>query len=325
MPRPRGGQTARVTDLVWETSPPPILHRPVMVVAFAGLFDAAGVSAAALDWLVGARAIETVAGIDPDGFFDFSQHRPQVHIDEDDERIISWPENEFVVVRASGAARDLIVLNGEEPDVRWRHFAEAVLEVATTLGCETVVTVGGVPEGIPHTRTPQVFGSTTTPGLAARLGLSRPQYQGPTGVVGVIHDQLETAGIPAIALRVGVPHYLGNAKHPKSTAALLRHLEHVLGFPTRHGELAGEVERWSALHDEAIASDPRASAFVAMLEREWDRRAELSVPTADDLGAAFEEFLREARGSGDGPPEPGGPAEPDPDPGPEPDPGPGPA
>lgn len=99
-------------------------------------------------------------------------------------------------------------------------------------------------------------------------------------------------------MRVGVPHYLGNARHPKSTMALLRHLEHVLGFPTRHDELAAEVAQWEGLHDRAVASDPQVIGYVRMLEREFDRRAEAMVPSADDLGAAFEEFLRDAR-SGD--------------------------
>lgn len=297
-----------MTALIWESTPPPILHRPVMVLAFAGLFDASSVSVNVVDSLMTGRPIETLAHIDPDSFFDFSQHRPTVSLDEAGVRTLHWPENEFVAVRATGAARDLVVLSGIEPDVRWRTFASAIVDVAETLRCDTVVTVGAFPEAIPHTRDPGVFGSTTTAGLAARLGLSRPQYQGPTGVVGVVHDGLEQRGIPAIALRVGVPHYLGNAKHPRSEAALLRHLEHVLGFPTGWESLHDEIEQWRQLHDRAVTSDPQATAFVRMLESEFDRRAELAMPSADDLGAAFEAFLRDHHE---------GPSDPDPDPDPD--------
>ncbi len=282
-------------DLVWASTPPPILHRPVLVVAFSGLFDAAGVSTEAVRRLTNDRVVETVAVIDPDGFYDFSQHRPTVSIDDSGERRLHWPTNDFLTLRASGATRDLVVLCGVEPDVRWRSFANAVIDVVSALHCETIVTVGAFPEPIPHTRTPQVFGSTTTLGLASRLGLSTPRYQGPTGVVGVIHDLAERAEVPAIALRVGVPHYLGNAEHPKSVAALLRHLEHVLGFPTGHGALAEEIEHWQRLHDRAVAGDAQASAFVRILEQDFDRRTAESLPSADDLGAAFEEFLREQR------------------------------
>ena len=137
------------------------------------------------------------------------------------------------------------------------------------------------------------MGSSTNDELIRRLGLSRPQYQGITGVIGVLQERLEKLDIPAISLRVGVPHYLGNAQHPKSSAALLRHLEHVLGVQTRHAEMSGEIERWQSLHDEAVAEDPQAAAYVQLLERQFDHRAEASLPTADDLAAELEAFLRE--------------------------------
>jgi hypothetical protein len=140
-----------------------------------------------------------------------------------------------------------------------------------------------------------VVGSSTNDGLVRALGLSRPQYEGITGLVGVLQQRLDTAGIPAVSLRVGVPHYLGNAKHPMSSAALLRHLEHVLGVPTAHAELSEDAMRWRTLHDEAVAEDDHAASYVAMLEHEHDRRMEAAMPSADDLAAEFEKFLREQR------------------------------
>jgi hypothetical protein len=138
-------------------------------------------------------------------------------------------------------------------------------------------------------------GSTVDPQLARTLGLSRPSYQGITGVVGVMQTEFEREELPAISLRVGVPHYLGNAEHPQASAALLRQLEHVLGVPTRHGELEEDMERWRSLHDDAVSEDDRALRYVQMLELEFDRRAEELIPSGEDLAAEFQKFLDDNR------------------------------
>ena len=206
-----------------------------------------------------------------------------------------WPVNEFRVTRFADSPHDLVVLAGVEPHLRYATFADAIIAVARGLGCEVVVTVGAAAEAVPHTRLPQVVGSSTNDGLVSALGLARPQYQGMTGLVGVLQERLDRNSIPAVSLRVGVPHYLGNARHPQSSAALLRHLEHVLGVPTGHARLDDEVARWRTLHDEAVAEDRQASAYVAMLESDHDRRTEDALPTGDDLAADFERFLRQQR------------------------------
>jgi proteasome assembly chaperone (PAC2) family protein len=271
------------------------LHRPIMVLALRGLFDIAEVATDAIDTLADDRVAPIVASIDPDPFFDFTQERPQVVMDDAELRQVVWPENEFRIARFPGKAHDLVLLSGVEPHLRYGTFADAIIEVARQLQCEVVVTVGAAPEAVPHTRPSQVVGSSTNDGLVRALGLSRPQYQGVTGLVGVLQERLDRAGIPAVSLRVGVPHYLGNAKHPQSSAALLRHLEHVLGVPTGHAELTEDAMRWRSLHDEAVAEDDHASSYVAMLEHEYDRKMEATLPTGDDLAAEFEKFLREQR------------------------------
>ena len=210
-------------------------------------------------------------------------------------RQILWPVNEFRVARFPGGAHDLVLLAGVEPHLRYATFADAIITVARTLGCEMVVTLGAAPEAIPHTRPAHVVGSSTNDGLVRALGLSRPQYQGVTGLVGVLQERLDTAGIPAVSLRVGVPHYLGNAKHPQSSAALLAHLEHVLGVPTSHATLAEDAMRWRSLHDEAVAEDDQAAPYVMMLEHDYDRRMEAAMPSGDDLAAELEKFLRDQR------------------------------
>ena len=269
------------------------LNRPIMVVALTGWFDASGAATGALEWLLRDRVAPVVAGIDPDPFYDFTQERPEVWLDDDETVTVRWPGNDFRIARYPGRTHDLVVLSGVEPHVRWSTYCECITTMATRLGCDVVVTIGASADAVPHTRTPQVVGSSTNDELIRRLGLSRPQYQGITGVIGVLQERLEKLDIPAISLRVGVPHYLGNAQHPKSSAALLRHLEHVLGVPTGHAEMAGELERWQSLHDEAVAEDPQAAAYVQLLERQFDHRAEASLPTGDDLAAELEAFLRD--------------------------------
>ncbi|MFM7044820.1 MAG: PAC2 family protein [Ilumatobacteraceae bacterium] len=269
------------------------LHRPIMVLALRGLFDIAEVATDAVEELMSERAAPVVASIDPDPFFDFTQERPLVEFDDAEERFVRWPENEFRVVRHPGLAHDLVVLAGVEPHLRYATFADCVVQVARELRCEAVVTLGAAAEPVPHTRPPAVVGSSTNARLASALGLSRPQYQGVTGLVGVLQTRLDAEGIPAVSLRVAVPHYLGNAKHPQSSAALLRHLEHVLGVPTSSSELDSQATSWRSVHDEAVDDDPKLADYVGRLEREYDRRLEALMPSADDLAAEFERFLRE--------------------------------
>jgi hypothetical protein len=189
------------------------------------------------------------------------------------------------------------VLVGVEPHLRWRTYAQCIIHVARATRCEAVVTVGSAAEPVPHTRTPMVTGSTTDPALARSLGIGQPSYQGMTGAIGVIQTALGEVGIPSVSLRVGAPHYLMNTEHPQAIAALQTHLSHVLGVPVPddHGELVDEIARARALHDEIVANDPQLEMYVRMLEADFDRKAEAAIPSADDLGAQFEQFLDDQR------------------------------
>lgn len=280
-----------VLEADWDAVPN--LRDPVLVIALRGWFDAAGAATGALEWCLDDRAVTVVASIDPDPFFDFTHERPEVYFDEDDERNVRWPENDIVIARFPEGSRDLVVLSGIEPHTNWNVFSECILQTAKNLNCTVAVTVGAIAEAIPHTRTPSVFGSTTNATLARRLKLSRPTYQGVTGIVGVMQERFEREQLAAVSLRVGVPHYLTNAQHPKSSAALLRHLELVLGVPTRHAELYEEIKRWEELHDAAVEGDEQVSEHLAQLEIDFDARTQIEIPNADDLGAELEKFLRE--------------------------------
>jgi PAC2 family len=268
------------------------LERPVMLVGLEGWFDVASAATHAVNAFISADHAVTVGSIDPDPFYDFTQQRPHVSID-DDIREIVWPSNEFVLQRNPGH-RDVVGLIGVEPHLYWRTYVEAIVVVAEALGCEAVVTVGSGAEAIPHTRTPPVTGSTANAELARRLGLVAPSYQGITGVVGVLQAELEARNIPSVSLRVGIPHYLMNAEHPQATAALVRHLSHVLDVPNT-ADFSDQVDSWRDVHDEIADNDEQLKMYVQLLEAEFDRRAEAQITSADDLGSAFEDFLRDQR------------------------------
>jgi hypothetical protein len=281
-------------ELTWQSAPE--LVHPVLVVAFTGWFDIAGGATGAVRHLGGDTG-QLVATIDPDGFFDFTARRPTVSF-EDGMRVVTWPRNEFR--RGPGATpHDLLLLAGEEPNVRWATFVGLMQDVVHRLRCEMVVTLGTVADTQPHTRTPLVFGSSTNDPLATRLGLSRPRYEGPTGVIGVLHERLDRAGTPSISLRAPVPHYLAGSPNPKSTVALLQHLEHVLGVPTAHADLSDEVALWDERHSEAVDGDADAPAYVRQLEAVYDQRLDATVTDQGDIAAELEAFLREQRGPDD--------------------------
>jgi proteasome assembly chaperone (PAC2) family protein len=280
-----------VLERYWDDIAP--LRSPVLLVALQGLFDIGGVATSALDWMLKERDHTIVADIDPDPFFDFTQARPEVYNDEDGERQLRWPENEFAVVRYPEGSRDSVVLNGSEPHLAWPAFTRCMVEVIRGLGIELVVSLGVAAEQVPHTRVPFVVGSTTNTDLARRLGLSMPRYQGPTGVAGVMLEAFDRENIPNVSLRVGVPHYLMNAQHPKSVASLLQHLQHVLRIPTDHANLQDEILKWQSLHDSAVEDDPQALGYIAMLERRHDQMTERMMPSGDDLAEELEAFLRE--------------------------------
>jgi len=268
------------------------LESPVMVIALHGWFDVSGAASAAVEHLAAGRTSVTVAEIDADPFFDFTQQRPTIRITDGLVSDIDWPTSRISVSRGDG--RDLVIVTGVEPHLHWRIWSDHLINVARRLDCEAVVTVGAAAEAVPHTRTPSVTGSTPNDELAQRLGLSSPSYQGITGIVGVLQSALDEAGLAAISLRVGIPHYLVQAEHPQAVAALGAHLAHVLGIGTV-GVDQDEIDHWRGVHDGLLDEDRQLTLYVHMLEQDYDRRAEAQIPSADDLGAQFEEFLRDQR------------------------------
>ena len=282
-----------VAELVWEREPH--VRRGIFVAAFTGWFDAATAATGALDALVEHHGAEPLVRIEGDELFDLQQQRPLVNAAPDRDTHVEWPENVVRLVAPPDAGHDLLVLSGIEPQFQWRRFCELMLDVVHTTGCEMVVTLGSSPATVPHTRLPSVFGSSTNEELARRLGLSRPQYQGITGVVGAFHDLLDRVALPAIAMRVGIPHYAASMHDPQAAMALLRHLEHVTGVPTGHATLDEAVTGWREHLDAAVADDEGTRAYVHRLEAAYDAELEEQLDAADGLAEQLQRFLDDQR------------------------------
>ena len=280
-----------VSFLVWESTPPE-LRSPILVTAFRGWFDVGGAATGALEWLTERNDSTMIAHIDPEELFDFSEQRPLVSI-RDGRREISWPANEVHTLRSAGTERDLVMVVGVEPHLRWRAFADTIVELAQSCEASLLVTVGAHIADIPHTRPFTVTGSTSDAGLAGAWRLDSPSYEGPTGVVGVLHERFEGVGVPAVSLRVAVPHYVSGAPNPKGSRALLELFERVTGLPTGWAELDEAAQEWEDRVNEAMNADDDVVAYVRKLEARADARAERSVPSSDELGAEFERFLRQ--------------------------------
>ena len=275
----------------WYTQPK--LARPLMLVAFEGWFDAGNCATGALTWLrKNCRSAEKIAEIDLEEFLDFQENRPTVLKNPDGDRVIKWPAVHCYAVE-DNQNHDLVIMQGVEPRMRWRGFIESVLQVAITTQCQMIVTLGSTAAGVAHSRPPTVKRSAGNAELARTMGLATPTYQGPTGVIGALHDMADKADIPVISLRVGVPHYVAGPPNPKGTQALLAEFHYLMRVPTYHEELEGDVQYWESRVNEAIESDEEIVAYIEHLEKESDRIAEENLPSGDDLAFQIQKFLSE--------------------------------
>jgi proteasome assembly chaperone (PAC2) family protein len=297
-----------MTDgLVWERRPQ--LRRPMLVATFSGWNDAGDAATGAADWLIRRRDPLRIASIDPDEHIDYQSHRPQIEFVGGVARAITWPANECFAVEFP--ERDLVVLKGVEPNVRWKSFSRAIVTVAQETGCEMVVTLGALLGDVPHTRAVRVIGTASDPELITGLELQRSQYEGPTGIVGVVHDACRTSGLRTASLWAPVPHYVASPPNPPATRALLQHLAQITELDLDLASLDQLVDLWRVQVDHAIRDDDDVSTYVRELEGRVDaEEAEArgivlgghpagggSVPDAEELAAEVERFLREQGGS----------------------------
>src|SRR5438874_5926724 len=285
----------------------PTLRDPVLITAFRGWNDGGQGASLAGGYLAKTWAAARFAEIEPEGFFDFQATRPHVSLVEGQTRRVEWPDNAFYHAHIPGLQRDAVLMLGIEPNVRWKTFTGLVTGLAEELGVGLVVTLGSLLADVPHTRPSPVTGGATDPELIEQLGLQRSRYEGPTGIVGVLHDGCSQAGLRSVSLWAAVPHYVSLAPSPRAALALCERLSDILGTDIDTEELNEAADRYSEQVSEAVASDDETAAYVAELEQ----RAELideeeDLPSGESLAAELTRFLREREtedGGSEGPSE----------------------
>ena len=276
----------------------PLLRNPVMIMAFSGWNDAAEAASGAVEHLLsgwGDRNDEVVpeliADVESEEFYDFQVNRPVVSIDESEIRSITWPTTQIFGLSIPTMPRDLVVVTGVEPSMRWKSFTSELLDLADDLEVSLIVTLGSLLADTPHTRPITVTGTGAHPSIATRLGVSVSKYEGPTGILGVIQDGCMRRGIDAISLWAAVPHYASNAPSPKATLALINALEDFLDISIPLSDLEKNADAWEKEVNDLAAEDTEVAEYVKALEESKDA-AELPDVSGDSIAKEFERYLR---------------------------------
>jgi predicted ATP-grasp superfamily ATP-dependent carboligase len=269
----------------------PDLTDPVMVTAFEGWNDAADAASGVVDHLADVWQASELGSLDPEDYYDFQVNRPVVALDEDGKRQLTWPTTRISVAHRAIGRRDVVLVRGIEPNIRWRSFLGEILAVADELDVTLVVNLGALLADAPHTRPVPISGTSFDDELAARLGLEKSRYQGPTGIVGILQDACDRVGIPAMSLWAAVPHYVAQPPCPKATLALINKLEDLLDTRIPLGDLPEEARAWERGVDELAAEDSEVADYVRTLEEAKDT-ADLPEATGEAIAREFERYLR---------------------------------
>jgi proteasome assembly chaperone (PAC2) family protein len=282
----------------WENRPR--LRRPVMVAAFEGWNDAGDAASTAVGHLGRAWLAREFATLDPEEFYDFTSTRPIVRLDDAGVRRIDWPVGRLSAAPVTAGSHDVVLLDAVEPQLRWRTYCDGIVEVVHALGVELVVTLGALLADVPHSRPVRVTGTSGDTELSDRLGLRPSRYEGPTGIVGVLHDAFTRAGIPSASLWATVPHYVHQVPSPKAALALVERSAALLGTRVDPVELRVAADTYEREVNARVADDEDAAAYVAQLEEASDRQqrdeaTDATLPNADSLAAEVERFLRNQR------------------------------
>ena len=272
-----------------------------MICAFRGWNDAADAASAALTFVGTALGAARFASISPEEFFDFQSTRPKIKLTEGRAREITWPEIEIYEARIPRAPRDLILVSGPEPSMRWPTFCKTIIDLAEVLGVQLIVTLGALLADVPHTRPVNITGIGSDDALVERLGLGSANYEGPTGITGALHVVCDKAGLPSASLWAAVPHYVAAAPNPKAALALVRKLETLVGVSVDAADLESAAVEYERQVNLAVKADPDVQAFVERLEEAAVEESEdvdpTDLPSGDVLAREFQRFLRQ-RGSG---------------------------
>jgi predicted ATP-grasp superfamily ATP-dependent carboligase len=264
----------------------PKLRRPRVVAAFRGWNDAGGAASLAAGYLRTVTDAERFAVIDSEPFVDYQQTRPTVSMVDGDVRHVEWPVTEVF----ASQDHDLMIVLGTEPNMRWRAFSDSIVDLAQRYRSQLVITMGALLADTPHTRPVPVSASASDPDLMSRHGLVRSTYEGPTGIVGILHDSCSRAGLVSASLWAATPHYISAAPNPQAALALLERLSEIAGTPAGSAELERAASEYQLRVASAIADDPDVAGYVEQLEQAADRD---DPPTGEELAADFERYLRE--------------------------------
>ena len=274
-----------------ELADTPVLRDPVMIAAFEGWNDAGEAATAVLEHLSRVWGAEPFAALDPEEYYDFQVNRPSVGIDDQDRRRITWPTTRLLAAHVPAIGRDVVIVDGIEPSMRWRSYTIELLECAERLGVTTLVTVGALLADVPHTRPIPVTATSEDPSMRGRLGVEQSRYEGPTGIVGVLADAAAQADLPGASLWAAVPHYAGGGPSPKATLALLRRIEELLDITIPLADLPDLAQAWERGVDELAESDSEVGDYVRALEEAKDT-TELPEATGEAIALEFERYLR---------------------------------
>jgi proteasome assembly chaperone (PAC2) family protein len=275
------------------------LREPILVAAFRGWNDAGDAASFATSHLGRVWSATQLASIDPEDFYDFQAVRPQVELIDGMTRKITWPANKFTAAKLPGTKSDVILLVGTEPSTKWRTFSNLIVEIAQTHGVKLVITLGALLADVPHSRPVQITGTAVDSDLIRRLNLQRSRYEGPTGIVGVLHEAFSRAGIDSASLWAAVPHYLAVTPNPKAALALVERATQLVGVAAEIDDLMRATNVYEERVTEMVAGDEDVQAYVRMLEERTDEQDDIEemdpsqMPSGDDIAAEFERFLRD--------------------------------
>ena len=277
----------------------PPLVRPAVIAAFRGWNDGGEAATVAANYLVQHWNARPFAELDAEEFFDFQVTRPTVRLEGGMSRVIDWPVGRYSF--ASPGGRDVVTFSCAEPNVRWRTFTNTFIDMLEAIASDLFVTFGAFLTDVPHSRPVPVVGSSYSEETAQNLGLARSQYEGPTGIVGVLHDASNRAGVPSVSLWAAVPHYLPSAPNPKAALALVERATALLEVEVDTAPLAEAAVRWEQGVDRLVQESDELRDYVGRLESAADEAApqllEGPMPSGEAIAAELERFLREQGGS----------------------------
>lgn len=259
--------------------------------AFEGWNDAGDSATTAASYISELLGAELFASLDPEPFYDFTNTRPMVRLDSDGKREISWPTNDFAAALMPESDRDMIILIGTEPQLRWRTYCEAVVQLAIEHNVSLVVSLGALIADVVHTRPTTIYGASYDPGLCEELDLEPSGYEGPTGIVGVIHDAFNKANLGSVSLWGTVPSYVPHAPSPKAAMALVNRVARLVDVTIPIDSLKSSSQIYEKQITDLVSDDLETQEYVADLEARYDQA--VGPGSSEALISELEQFLRD--------------------------------